>query len=74
VLGHAVLTLGLALLLDPSWRSVGVAALFGLLVGVLKLLSAPHRTLAKLLPVFVAFVVTLCVLLPRRHGVELDEL
>jgi uncharacterized membrane protein YjjP (DUF1212 family) len=74
VLGHAVLTVGLALLLDPSWRSVGVAALFGLLVGVLKLLSAPHRTLAKLLPAFVAFVVTLCVLLLRRHGVELDEL
>jgi uncharacterized membrane protein YjjP (DUF1212 family) len=74
VFGHAVLTVGLALLLDPSWRSVGVAALFGLLVGVMKLLTAPHQTLAKLLPAGVAFVVTLCVLLLRRHGAELDEM
>jgi uncharacterized membrane protein YjjP (DUF1212 family) len=74
VLGHAVLTVGLALLLDPPWRSVGVAASFGLLVGVMKLVTAPHRTLAKLLPAGVAFVVTLCVLLLRRHGAKLDEL
>jgi uncharacterized membrane protein YjjB (DUF3815 family) len=30
VLGHAVLTVGLALLLNPSWRSVAISALLGL--------------------------------------------
>lgn len=58
VLGHVVLTVGLALLLNPSWRSVGVAALLGLLVGLMKLVAAPYRTLATLLPAVTAALVT----------------
>jgi uncharacterized membrane protein YjjP (DUF1212 family) len=73
VLGHAVLTVGLALLLNPSWRSVGVCAVLGLLVGLMKLAAAPHRTLVKLLPAVTAFLVALCVLLLRRHGAGVDE-
>ena len=74
VLGHAVLTVGLALLLNPSWRSVGLAALLGLLVGVMKLVVAPNRTLGTLLPAVTAALVTLLVLLLRRHGSEVGEL
>jgi uncharacterized membrane protein YjjP (DUF1212 family) len=73
-LSHAVLTVGLALLLNPSWRSVGVTALLGLLVGLMKLAAAPHRTLIKILPAATACLVALLVLLMRRHDVGVDEL
>jgi uncharacterized membrane protein YjjP (DUF1212 family) len=74
VFSHAVLTVGLALLLNPSWRSVGVTALLGLLVGFMKLAADPHRTLVKVLPAATACLVTLLVLLMRRFGVGVDEL
>jgi uncharacterized membrane protein YjjP (DUF1212 family) len=70
---HAVLTVGLALLFNPSWRSVGITALLGLLVGVMKLAAAPHRTLSKVLPAATACIVTLIVLIMRQHGIGVDE-
>ena len=73
LISHAVLTVGLALLLNPSWRSVGITALLGLLVGLMKLAAAPHRTLTKVLPAATACLVALLVLLMRRHGAGVDE-
>jgi uncharacterized membrane protein YjjP (DUF1212 family) len=73
MLSHAVLTVGLAFLLNPSWRSAGVTALLGLLVGAMKLAAAPHRTLIKVLPAATACLVALLVLLMRQHGAGVDE-
>ena len=72
--GHAMLTVGLALLLDPSWGTVAVVAVLGLVVGGMKLAVAPHRTLLVLLPSVAAFVVAAGVFLLRRHGTAVDGL
>jgi len=72
--GHVLLTTGLALLLEPSLESLGVAAGLGLMVGVIKLVSERSPTLTKLLPGVAAFFVALCVFQLRRSGVGIDGL
>ncbi|MEL4319152.1 threonine/serine exporter family protein [Leifsonia sp. YIM 134122] len=61
VFGHGVLTLGLALMLFPSWQGAAIAFALGLLVGLLKLLRSP--TLALIFPVVAAFISSLVVFL-----------
>ena len=53
--GHAVLTVGLALLFQPTLGAVGAAFVLGLLVGLLKLPRLPRLDLV--FPVVVSFVV-----------------
>lgn len=60
-LGHGVLTLGLALVLFPSWQGAIVAFALGLLVGLLKLLRS--STLDLIFPVVAAFISSLVVFL-----------
>ena len=58
-LGHAVLTVGLALLLQPTVGAIGAAAVLGLLVGLAKLPRL--ASLALVFPVVVTFAVSVIV-------------
>jgi uncharacterized membrane protein YjjP (DUF1212 family) len=57
VLGHAVLTVGICLVLEPSWGDLALAAVFGVLVGVLKLTGARFVGVQMIMPVAAAFAV-----------------
>ncbi|GIF19984.1 uncharacterized membrane protein YjjP (DUF1212 family)/uncharacterized membrane protein YjjB (DUF3815 family) [Actinoplanes tereljensis] len=57
VAGHALLTAGICLVLQPTWGDLVLATLFGLFVGVLKQLGARWRSIQLILPVAVAFLV-----------------
>jgi uncharacterized membrane protein YjjP (DUF1212 family)/uncharacterized membrane protein YjjB (DUF3815 family) len=50
--GHAVLTLGLALLLAPTWQGAIIAFVLGALIGLLKLVRSP--TLRLVMPIVAA--------------------
>ncbi|MFJ4223645.1 threonine/serine exporter ThrE family protein [Microbacterium sp. NPDC089695] len=60
-LGHAVLTVGLALLLAPTWQGAIVAFVLGAGIGLLKLVRSP--TLQLVLPIAAAFVCATAVFL-----------
>jgi uncharacterized membrane protein YjjP (DUF1212 family) len=53
-LGHAVLTVGLCLLLVPSWTGVAISFALGLLIGLAKLVRS--STLRLVFPVVAAFL------------------
>jgi uncharacterized membrane protein YjjP (DUF1212 family) len=57
VLGHLVLTAGICALLEPTWGDLALAALFGVLVGLLKLVGARWASLEMIMPVCAAFAV-----------------
>jgi uncharacterized membrane protein YjjP (DUF1212 family) len=56
--GHMVLTIGLALILQPTPEALGTAAGFGALIGVLKLYASHWQTVGVLLPVVAATLVS----------------
>ena len=58
VLGHIVLTVGICLLLRPTWGDLVLAALFGALVAVLKLAGGRWTSLQMIMPVVAAFSVS----------------
>ncbi|MGJ7507873.1 threonine/serine ThrE exporter family protein [Variovorax sp. GT1P44] len=68
VLGHVLVTVGIALVLRPASDVVGAAAFFGLVVGVLKVLARNRGIITTLLPTVAAFVVALVSLLAAQHG------
>jgi len=55
--GHAVLTVGICLVLQPTWGDLVLAGLFGLLVGALKLIGGRLPSVQLIMPVAVAFLV-----------------
>jgi uncharacterized membrane protein YjjP (DUF1212 family) len=57
ILGHSVLTVGICLVLQPTWGDLVLAGLFGLLVGALKLVGGRFPSLQLIMPVAVSFVV-----------------
>ncbi|WP_426573102.1 threonine/serine ThrE exporter family protein [Aquihabitans sp. McL0605] len=57
IIGYAVLSAGLCLVLRPSRHEVTAAAVLGLLVGALQPLVRPRPPLRVLLPVLAAFLV-----------------
>jgi uncharacterized membrane protein YjjP (DUF1212 family) len=57
IVGHSVLTVGICLVLQPTWGDLVLAALFGLLVGALKLVGARFPSVQLIMPVAVSFVV-----------------
>jgi uncharacterized membrane protein YjjB (DUF3815 family) len=64
-LGHAILTAGLALLLQPTPAGLAAALALGLLVGLLKLPNLP--TLQLIFPIVASFAIALIVLGTARH-------
>jgi uncharacterized membrane protein YjjP (DUF1212 family)/uncharacterized membrane protein YjjB (DUF3815 family) len=59
VLGHAVLTLGFGLILDPVAEAVPMYFILGLVVGVVVVVCSRIRTLSLLLPPLTSFGITL---------------
>ncbi|WP_433829920.1 threonine/serine ThrE exporter family protein [Actinoplanes sp. CA-015351] len=57
VLGHAILTVGICMILMPTGGDLLVAGFFGVLVGVFKLAGARWQNLQMLMPVIAAFTV-----------------
>lgn len=58
IVGHAILTLGFGLILNPTLDLLPVFLVLGLGVGVLRWLAARWPTLSTALPVVAAFLVT----------------
>ena len=58
ILGHVTLTAGICLMLQPSWGDIVLSALFGALVGVLKLVGGRWTTIQMIMPVTAAFAVS----------------
>jgi uncharacterized membrane protein YjjP (DUF1212 family) len=65
VLGHAFLTVGLALLLQPTFSTLIACFLLGLLVGLVKV--APRDTLQLVIPAATALVATAIVLVAAER-------
>ncbi|GGN77151.1 hypothetical protein GCM10010112_50000 [Actinoplanes lobatus] len=57
ILGYAVLTAGICLILQPTWVDLLLSVLFGVLVGGFKLIGARWASLQMIMPVAAAFVV-----------------
>ncbi|GAA0420307.1 hypothetical protein Aca07nite_11930 [Actinoplanes capillaceus] len=57
ILGYAVLTAGICLILQPTWVDLLLSVLFGMLVGGFKLVGARWASLRMIMPVVAAFVV-----------------
>lgn len=74
VLGHAVLSLGLAMVLMSSLYNLAAAALLGLIVGALKASNRGRPLLAVPLPVVAAALVASLVFLAVKHGLAIDPL
>jgi uncharacterized membrane protein YjjP (DUF1212 family) len=69
ILGYAVLTVGVCLILHPAPREVVAAAVFGVLVGTLRYFARGQPTLQILTPVIAAFTVSALSALAVRHDV-----
>lgn len=72
VVGHAILTLGLAMVLMPSLANLGAAVLLGTVVGGLKLANQDRPVLAVPMPVLAAALVSTLVFLGIKQGMPID--
>ncbi|SDJ03369.1 Uncharacterized membrane protein YjjP, DUF1212 family [Frankineae bacterium MT45] len=69
ILGHALMTVALCLLLKPTSSDVVASAIFGLLIGALAILSRGRRTLSVLVPIGAAMIVSALTFLAIKHGI-----
>lgn len=74
VVGHVILTVGLALVLMPTAANLAAAAVLGLIVGLIKLFNLGRTLLSVPLPVIAAAVVSALVFLAIRYGIPVDPL
>ena len=72
VVGHTILTIGLALVLMPAMRNVVAAAVLGTLVGALKVFNRGRPILAAPLSVVSAALVSVLVFLALKYGLPVD--
>jgi uncharacterized membrane protein YjjP (DUF1212 family) len=72
VVGNAVLSVGVALILMPAPRNVAAAAVLGAIVGALKALNRDRPILDAPLSVVAAAVVSVLVFLGVKHGLPVD--
>lgn len=74
VFGHTILTVGVAIVLNPALLTVGVAAILGVVVGALKLLMRDRPVFSVPLPVVGAVVVSSIVFQSVKMGLPVDPL
>jgi uncharacterized membrane protein YjjP (DUF1212 family) len=72
IVGHIILTVGLATVLMPAWTNLAAAAVFGAIVGGLKALNRDRPVLSVPLPVVAAALVSALVFLAVKQGLPLD--
>ena len=68
IIGYAILAVGICLILHPSPRDLAITAVFGLIVGILRLLGRGQPTLQILMPVLAAFVVAALTAIAVKHN------
>lgn len=74
VVGHTILTVGLALVLMPAFSNLVAAAILGAIVGALKVLNRNRPVLAVPLPVVAAALVSALAFLALKNGLPVDPL
>ena len=74
VVGHTILTVGLAMVLMPTAANLAAAAGLGFIVGAVKLSNRGRAVLAVPLPVIAAALVSALVFLAVRYGLPVDPL
>jgi uncharacterized membrane protein YjjP (DUF1212 family) len=72
VVGHMILTVGLAIVLRPTLTNLAAAAALGAVVGVLKVFNRDRPILSAPLSVVSAALVSVLVFLGVKHGLEVD--
>jgi uncharacterized membrane protein YjjP (DUF1212 family) len=72
VVGHTVLSVGVALVLMPALRNLAAAAVLGAVVGALKAFSRDRPILAAPLSVVSAALVSVLVFLGVKYGLPVD--
>ena len=68
IVGHAVLTTGICLVLQPTWDDLALAAVFGVLVAVLKRAGTRWTSVQMIMPVSAAFLVAATTFLLSGQG------
>lgn len=74
VVGHAILSIGLSLILAPSLQNVLAVAALGILVGGLKAMNRGRPILAAPLSVVAAFLVSTTVYASIKYGLPLNPI
>jgi uncharacterized membrane protein YjjP (DUF1212 family) len=74
IVGHFVLTIGLAMVLMPTPSNLMAAALLGLIIALLKLGSQGGSVVSVPLPVIAATTVSTIVFLAIRYGFAIDPI
>jgi len=74
VVGHTILTVGLAMVLTPALEDLGAAAVLGAVVGAAKVLNQRRAILAVPMPVLAAALVSVLVFYGVRRGLPVDAL
>jgi uncharacterized membrane protein YjjP (DUF1212 family) len=72
VVGHAILSVGVAMVLMPALRNLAAAALLGAIVGAVKAFNRDRSVLDAPLSVVAAGLVSLLVFLAMRYGLPVD--
>jgi len=72
VLGHAILSFGLAMVLMPTWMNLVVATVIGVIVGLAKQLNRDRAVLSVPTPVIAALMVSSMVFLAIKQGLAID--
>jgi uncharacterized membrane protein YjjP (DUF1212 family) len=68
ILGHVVLTVGICLILQPTWGDLVLAGVFGALVGLFKLVGNRWASIQMITPVAAAFAVAATTFLLADQG------
>lgn len=74
IVGHTILSVGVALILMPAAANLIATAILGAVVGVLKALNRNRAVLAVPLPVIAALLVSSLVFLAVKRGLPVDPL
>jgi uncharacterized membrane protein YjjP (DUF1212 family) len=72
VVGHTILSVGVALVLMPALRNIAAAAILGAVVGALKVFNRDRPILAAPLSVVAAALVSVVVFLAMKYGLPVD--
>jgi len=72
VIGHAILAVGLAMILTSSLADLAAALVLGSIVGVIKIANQHRPVLAVPTPVFSAAIVSALVFFAVKYGVNVD--
>lgn len=74
IVGHTILTIGIAMMFMPALSNIATAAVLGLVIGVVKAVVRQGALFAVPMSVVAAAIVSSLVVLASRHGYPVDPL